>query len=119
MSTQLTLEGTKVVISIEGADPIAVQLKILGEHHAMNFAAALATAMELGVSPEEAAEAVSRLDAPERWRMQLIHSPDGFSVINDAYNASPDSMRSALQSLAVLGRQGNRTVAVLGYMAEL
>ena len=119
LSTQLTLEGTKVVISIEGADPIAVQLKILGEHHAMNFAAALATAMELGVSPEDSAEAVSKLDAPERWRMQLIQSPDGFSVINDAYNASPDSMRSALQSLAVLGRQGNRTVAVLGYMAEL
>jgi UDP-N-acetylmuramoyl-tripeptide--D-alanyl-D-alanine ligase len=51
--------------------------------------------------------------------MQLIQSPDGYSVINDAYNASPDSMRSALQSLAVLGKQGNRTVAVLGYMAEL
>jgi UDP-N-acetylmuramoyl-tripeptide--D-alanyl-D-alanine ligase len=62
---------------------------------------------------------VATLDAPERWRMQLIDSPEGYSVINDAYNASPESMRSALQSLAVLGRQGNRTVAVLGHMAEL
>jgi len=55
----------------------------------------------------------------ERWRMQLIESPAGYSVINDAYNASPDSMRAALQTLATLGRQGHRTVAILGEMAEL
>ena len=85
----------------------------------MNFAAAIATAIELGIDPVEAAAAVAQLDAPERWRMQLLRAKDGYSVINDAYNASPESRRSALQSLAVLGRQGSRTVAVLGYMAEL
>ena len=119
LSTTLTLDGTVMSLSVGGEASIDVKLKILGEHHAMNFAAALATALELGISPSDAAAAVAKLDAPERWRMQLIDSPDGYSVINDAYNASPESMRSALQSLAVLGRQGNRTVAVLGHMAEL
>lgn len=119
LSTKLTLRGTTVSLSIGGEAPMDVDLRILGEHHAMNFAAALATARELGISPTDSAAAVAELDAPERWRMQLMTSSEGYSVINDAYNASPESMRSALQSLAVLGRQGNRTVAVLGYMAEL
>lgn len=119
LSTTLSLEGTLVSIQIGDDEPFEAQLKILGEHHAMNFAAAIATAIELGIDPKEAAAAVAQLDAPERWRMQLLSAKDGYSVINDAYNASPESMRSALQSLAVLGRQGSRTVAVLGYMAEL
>jgi UDP-N-acetylmuramoyl-tripeptide--D-alanyl-D-alanine ligase len=51
--------------------------------------------------------------------MQLTKSGLGYWVINDAYNASPDSMRAALQTLATLGRQGHRTIAVLGQMAEL
>ncbi len=119
LSTTLSLEGTLVSVQIGDGEPFEVQLKILGEHHAMNFAAAISTAIELGIDPREAAAAVAQLDAPERWRMQLLRAKDGYSVINDAYNASPESMRSALQSLAVLGRQGNRTVAVLGYMAEL
>jgi UDP-N-acetylmuramoyl-tripeptide--D-alanyl-D-alanine ligase len=51
--------------------------------------------------------------------MQLVQV-DGIAVINDAYNASPDSMKAALQTLAVLGRQtGRRTIAILGEMAEL
>jgi len=119
LSTQLSLEGTKVSYALGDGQEHTIQLKILGEHHAMNFAAALATAIELGISAASAAAAVAELDMPERWRMQLIASPDGYFVINDAYNASPEAMRSALQSLAVLGRQGHRTIAVLGYMAEL
>jgi UDP-N-acetylmuramoyl-tripeptide--D-alanyl-D-alanine ligase len=51
--------------------------------------------------------------------MQLMKREDGVYVINDAYNASPDSMKAALQTLAQLGRQGHRTIAVLGEMAEL
>ncbi|MEY4742817.1 MAG: hypothetical protein RIR34_156, partial [Actinomycetota bacterium] len=56
----------------------------------------------------------------ERWRMQLTEGADGISYINDAYNASPDSTKAALQTLAQLGRQtGRRTVAIIGEMAEL
>jgi UDP-N-acetylmuramoyl-tripeptide--D-alanyl-D-alanine ligase len=55
----------------------------------------------------------------ERWRMQRVVRSDGVTIINDAYNASPDSMKAALQTLAQLGRLGSRTVVVLGHMAEL
>jgi UDP-N-acetylmuramoyl-tripeptide--D-alanyl-D-alanine ligase len=51
--------------------------------------------------------------------MQRVVRADGVVIINDAYNASPDSMKAALQTLAQLGRMGSRTIAVLGEMAEL
>jgi UDP-N-acetylmuramoyl-tripeptide--D-alanyl-D-alanine ligase len=52
--------------------------------------------------------------------MELHERSDGLVVVNDAYNANPDSMRAALETLAQLGaRTGRRTVAVLGEMREL
>jgi UDP-N-acetylmuramoyl-tripeptide--D-alanyl-D-alanine ligase len=73
----------------------------------------------LGVSKQIIAEALGSIQLAERWRMQRVVRADGVTVINDAYNASPDSMRAALQTLAQLGRFGSRTIAVLGHMAEL
>jgi UDP-N-acetylmuramoyl-tripeptide--D-alanyl-D-alanine ligase len=52
-------------------------------------------------------------------RMQVRRRRDGLTVVDDAYNANPSSMTAALKTLAALGRQGGRTVAVLGEMAEL
>jgi UDP-N-acetylmuramoyl-tripeptide--D-alanyl-D-alanine ligase len=51
--------------------------------------------------------------------MQVFRRTDGVTIVNDAYNASPESMRAALQTLAQLGKNGHRTIAVLGEMAEL
>jgi UDP-N-acetylmuramoyl-tripeptide--D-alanyl-D-alanine ligase len=76
-------------------------------------------AIELGANAKAAIAAVEKLSYPERWRMQLTKAAPGYYVINDAYNASPESTRAALQTLATLGRQGHRTIAVLGHMAEL
>ena len=115
---EITLQGTRVMLEVAGQGH-EVNLKILGEHHAMNLAAALAMAIAVGVDVPKALEAAAQLDYPERWRMQLLKAPGGYHVINDAYNASPESMRAALQTLATLGRQGHRTIAVLGHMAEL
>lgn len=115
---EITLGGTQVTLEAAGHRH-EVNLKILGEHHAMNLAAALAMAMAVGVDATRALAAVAQMDYPERWRMQLMKSDAGFFVINDAYNASPESMRAALQTLATIGRQGHRTIAVLGHMAEL
>lgn len=118
ISSEITIEGTRVKLSVAGKE-LTSNLKILGEHQAMNLAAALAVVSELGLDEELALERISQLELAERWRMQLSKARPGYFVINDAYNASPDSMRAALQTLATLGRQGHRTIAVLGQMAEL
>jgi UDP-N-acetylmuramoyl-tripeptide--D-alanyl-D-alanine ligase len=96
-----------------------VRLAILGEHHAMNAAAALTVAHLWGVPLADGAEALASMTRAERWRMELLQGPDGVTVINDAYNASPDSTAAALRTLAQVVRPGERTVAVLGEMAEL
>jgi UDP-N-acetylmuramoyl-tripeptide--D-alanyl-D-alanine ligase len=96
-----------------------VTLRILGEHHVMNALAAISVALHLDVPIDLAIDALERMPLAERWRMQLTNRADGVTVINDAYNASPDSTKAALQTLAQLGRSGRRTIAVIGEMAEL
>ena len=64
------------------------------------------------------AKALSSARAQSRWRMETHELPNGVTVINDAYNANPESMRSALRALAIMGRH-RRTWAVLGEMREL
>ncbi|WP_415274626.1 glutamate ligase domain-containing protein [Aquiluna sp. Uisw_065] len=85
----------------------------------MNAAAALEVSEFLGLDRVQSFEALEKMELAERWRMQLTKTTEGIYVINDAYNASPDSMRAALQTLATIGRSGHRTIAVLGSMAEL
>lgn len=100
--------------------PVKVQLRILGEHHVYNALASLASADLLGLDISSAITALESMQIAERWRMELGYRSDGLTVINDAYNASPESVRAALQTLAELGRQsGKKTVAVIGEMAEL
>jgi UDP-N-acetylmuramoyl-tripeptide--D-alanyl-D-alanine ligase len=116
---KLDLEGTSAVVHLPGKRSVRVSLRILGEHQLMNATAAIAVTSELGLSLEVAIAELEALPMAERWRMQLTNRSDGISVINDAYNASPDSMKAALQTLAHLGKTGRRTIAVLGEMAEL
>ncbi|MFI1565974.1 UDP-N-acetylmuramoyl-tripeptide--D-alanyl-D-alanine ligase [Streptomyces sp. NPDC020490] len=95
-----------------------VTMRLYGEHHVSNALAAAAVAHELGMSAQEIATALSEADSLSRWRMEVTERPDGVTVVNDAYNANPESMRAALRALAAMGR-GRRTWAVLGKMAEL
>jgi UDP-N-acetylmuramoyl-tripeptide--D-alanyl-D-alanine ligase len=68
----------------------------------------------------EVAESLGAAVPASRWRMELSERADGVLVVNDAYNANPESMRAALQALAALSRaRAGRPVAVLGPMAEL
>ncbi|MEV4948311.1 UDP-N-acetylmuramoyl-tripeptide--D-alanyl-D-alanine ligase [Streptomyces sp. NPDC053755] len=100
-----------------------VTLRLYGEHHVSNALAAAAVAHELGMPVEEIATALSEAGTLSRWRMEVTERPDGVTIVNDAYNANPESMRAALRALASMGRaaqaQGGRTWAVLGKMAEL
>lgn len=116
---ELSLAGTSALFDFDGTESKRISLHILGEHQLMNAAAALAVVDVLGLDKSVAIDAIEQLPLAERWRMQLLKRDDGVFVINDAYNASPDSMKAALQTLAQIGRQGHRTIAVLGEMAEL
>ncbi|WP_156723874.1 UDP-N-acetylmuramoyl-tripeptide--D-alanyl-D-alanine ligase [Streptomyces apocyni] len=96
----------------------AVTLRLYGEHHVSNALAAAAVAHELDMSVDEIAVALSEAGNLSRWRMEVTERPDGVTVVNDAYNANPESMRAALRALVAMGK-GRRTWAVLGEMAEL
>jgi UDP-N-acetylmuramoyl-tripeptide--D-alanyl-D-alanine ligase len=96
-----------------------VGLRLVGAHHVGNALAAAAVALECGATPEGVAAALSGAAPASRWRMEVTDRPDGVTVINDAYNANPESMRAAVQALAALGGDTRRTWAVLGRMAEL
>jgi UDP-N-acetylmuramoyl-tripeptide--D-alanyl-D-alanine ligase len=115
----LTIDGTEFELHWPSAELSKVKLQILGEHHVMNALASAAVADQLGVSRAQIIGALEAMPLAERWRMEVRHRADGVTVINDAYNASPDSMKAALQTLAQLGRSGRRTIAILGEMAEL
>ncbi len=113
-----TTQGTSFTLVMEG-DRHDIQLRILGEHNVMNALAAFAAAKEFGVDMGKAITAVSELSRAEHWRMELHNTPENITVINDAYNASPDSMSAALKTLAEITRDKHRAVAVLGEMSEL
>lgn len=96
-----------------------VRSKLLGLHHVGNLLAAATAAHAVGVPAADIAASLSRQTAVSRHRMERTDRPDGVTVINDAYNANPESMRAALRTLAELGSSGRRTWAVLGEMLEL
>jgi UDP-N-acetylmuramoyl-tripeptide--D-alanyl-D-alanine ligase len=113
-----TASGTAFTLVVgEIRRPVA--LRILGEHHVMNALAAIAVAIELGVDLDVAVNALEAVPRAERWRMEVLQRADGVVVINDAYNASPDSMAAALKTLAQIVQPGQRSVAVLGEMTAL
>jgi UDP-N-acetylmuramoyl-tripeptide--D-alanyl-D-alanine ligase len=95
-----------------------VQLGLHGAHQVPNALAAAAIAAELGLDVDGIANGLSTATARSRWRMEVRQTPGGVTVINDAYNANPESVRAALAALGHLAR-GRRSFAVLGQMAEL
>lgn len=103
-----------------GAASHHVTSGLIGRHHASNITAAAAAAAAAGLDPEAIAAVLNGAGATSRRRMERTDRADGITVINDAYNANPESMRAALQTLAMMGRStGRRTWAVLGEMLEL
>jgi UDP-N-acetylmuramoyl-tripeptide--D-alanyl-D-alanine ligase len=113
-----TSNGTSFTL-IAGLERREVRLRILGEHHVMNALAAIAVARELGVDLDEAIVGIESVERAERWRMEILRPGGGITVINDAYNASPDSTAAALKTLAQVLEPGQRSVAVLGEMNAL
>jgi UDP-N-acetylmuramoyl-tripeptide--D-alanyl-D-alanine ligase len=103
-----------------GGGTADVALRLVGEHHVGNALAAAAVALQCGLDLPAVATALSAAEPRSRWRMEVSDSSSGVTVINDAYNANPESMRAALTTLTTRGRTSSRrTWAVLGEMAEL
>jgi len=96
---------------------VELELPFTQKHHAVNTLAALHAYAALGLPLDRASEGALRIQLSP-WRGEEIALPGGGFVVNDSYNANPDSMRAALVHLA--DRAGpRRRVAVLGEMAEL
>ena len=101
------------------AEGVPVTLQLVGEHHVGNVLAVAAVAHEWGMEWRQVADALASSGARSRWRMEVTERADGVTVVNDAYNANPDSMRAALVTLGAMRRGERRLVAAVGGMLEL
>lgn len=98
----------------------SVHLAQVGAYQWCNAAAAAAMALAAGLDLDTVADSLADAGPASRWRMEVTERSDGLVVVNDAYNANPESMKAAVDTLAGMGaRSGRRTVAVLGTMLEL
>jgi UDP-N-acetylmuramoyl-tripeptide--D-alanyl-D-alanine ligase len=104
----------------------SVTLAVHGDHQVSNALSAAAVALECGATLEQVRDALAAAGPVSRHRMQVGTRADGVTIVNDAYNANPDSMRAGLKALAWMARGGSdpgaerrRSWAVLGEMGEL
>ncbi len=113
----LGVDARAAFLLCAGGEREPVELSVPGEHMVPNALAAAAVGISLGLTAAECAAALkgARISA---WRMEAFGSRAGFTVLNDAYNANPESMAAALKTARLMARTG-RLVAVLGHMAEL
>jgi UDP-N-acetylmuramoyl-tripeptide--D-alanyl-D-alanine ligase len=101
-----------------------VRLGLHGRHHVSNSLAVAAVALSLGLDLDEVASLLTAARPASRWRMEVTRTAAGATVVNDAYNANPESVRAALDALVAMAgpradRAARRPVAVLGEMREL
>jgi UDP-N-acetylmuramoyl-tripeptide--D-alanyl-D-alanine ligase len=123
------LARPRFILHADGGQ-IEIALAVHGDHQVSNALCAAAVALECGATLEQVAAALAAAGPASKHRMQVATRDDGVTIINDAYNANPDSMRAGLKALAWMAREagglgprpvgrGRRSWAVLGEMAEL
>lgn len=105
-------------LRISGLASERVGLKVVGRHQVSNALAVAAAAISMGISPHAVAEALSNAGPRSPWRMQVEQGANDVTVINDAYNANPDSMQAALVAAADIAND-RRLGIVVGEMLEL
>ncbi|TDK88579.1 UDP-N-acetylmuramoyl-tripeptide--D-alanyl-D-alanine ligase [Mycolicibacterium mucogenicum] len=109
-----------------GEQQVDIALAVHGDHQVSNALSAAAVALECGATLQQVADALAGAGPVSKHRMQVTTRADGVVVVNDAYNANPDSMRAGLKALAWMAKSARaesdapvRSWAVLGEMAEL
>jgi len=103
-------------------EAVPVQLTLSGEHQVANALAATAFALAAGIDLADIVRVLETYESASKWRMEVSERADGVTIVNDAYNANPESMRAALKALVAMGRSAEgerRTWAVIGEMREL
>jgi UDP-N-acetylmuramoyl-tripeptide--D-alanyl-D-alanine ligase len=114
---RLSHAGYPGFVLATGDEREPVELQVPGAHMVSNALAAAACGVALGVSAAECATALKGASI-SHWRMETFTTPHGVRVVNDAYNANPESMAAGLRAARWMAREA-RLVAVLGHMAEL
>ena len=110
--------GTTNFVLCHNDHQVEVNLPLPGEHSVMNALAASAVGLVVGMSLSDIALALAKVTVKSKWRMEISKLPNSISLINDAYNANPESMAAALKTLASIETPGRRW-AILGAMHEL
>ncbi|WP_408911596.1 UDP-N-acetylmuramoyl-tripeptide--D-alanyl-D-alanine ligase [Corynebacterium gottingense] len=123
-ATDITLDAiarASFVLHCPDAEPQRVSLGVFGAHQVSNALSAAAVGVQAGLDAAQVAEALSAARSVSVNRMDVNTREDGVTVINDAYNANPESMRAGIAALGytAAARPGVRSVAVLGEMGEL
>lgn len=113
---RMDLSGCSYDLVIEGCSPCPVSLPVPGVHMAANSLLAAAAAWKFGMSPEEIADGLTHVTLTS-GRLRVLNA-GGVTVIDDSYNANPESVKASLVTLSDLPVSGRR-VAVLGSMGEL
>lgn len=112
--------GRPAFTLVADGESVHVQLPLSGAHQAHNAAAAACVGTSLGLALPVIATSLAGVRQLSQWRMELTELSEERLLINDAYNANPESMLAALDALAgIAARRGGRAIAVLGEMREL
>ena len=114
---QREMESVEFTVHI-GRESTRARIRGIGSHNVSNALSASALAYSLGCGMDEIVVGLQKY-VPSAMRLEVIRAPFGFKIINDSYNANPDSMRAALDELASHRKDGAKAVAVLGDMLEL
>ena len=114
---QREMESVEFTVHI-GQESTRARIRGIGSHNVSNALSASALAYSLGCGMDEIVVGLEKY-VPSAMRLEVIRAPFGFRIINDSYNANPDSMRAALDELAAHRKDGAKAVAVLGDMLEL
>lgn len=114
----LTAYGSYNFDLVYRSERFPASIPILGEHNVLNALAAAAVGIAVGMEFETIARALTTLKQMSKWRMEVHQIPGNVTIINDAYNANPESMTAALQTLAAIPAPG-KSFAILGKMHEL
>ncbi len=119
-ATDITLDALarpSFTLHWDGA-AVPVRLTLSGEHQVANALAATTFALAAGIDLADIVAVLENYEPVSKWRMEVHERADGVIVVNDAYNANPESVRAALKALVAMG-EGRRTWAVIGEMREI